>query len=294
MEVNALNGILLMCGASIAFCFMSGLIRAAENINPLKMVFFRFIIGFSLLGTAAIFNKIKLNVSRSPLLFLRGVIGGLAVFIFYLSIHKLGVGKGTVFTYSYPIFASIFSALFLREKISMVKWFYIVLAFGGIYVLASAKENNSSLFLSISLYEFIGILGAILAGISVVLIKKLHDSENSYVIFYSQCLFGFWIFVIPANVVPSIGGLTEIFMLLSIGIVAASGQLLMTEGYRYVKVTTGSLLNMVVPVLNFVVAIIIFKETYSYAEIIGSIIVIISCILVISQDGFLKPLSKSR
>lgn len=278
-----------MCGASIAFCAMASLIKFASSVSSVKIVLFRFIIGMALLGLVALFGKIKLQFHRSPLLFLRGILGGGAVFIFYLSIHKIGVGKGTIFTYTYPIFASMFSALFLKEKISIIKWLFIIMAFGGIYILATGGANGQVVLLSIGIFEILAILGAILAGLSVVIIKQLHESEDTYAIFFSQCLFGFWLFVIPANMISSTGGYSEGALLLSIGLVATIGQLLMTEGYRYVKVTTGSLLNMMVPVLNFFVALVIFNEALTIKEIVGSATIILSCTLVIAGDGLFGP-----
>jgi drug/metabolite transporter (DMT)-like permease len=283
-----------MCGASIAFCVMASLIKFASDVSPLKIVLFRFIIGMALLGLAALFGRIKLQFVRSPLLALRGILGGTAVFIFYLSIHKIGVGKGTIFTYSYPIFASIFSALFLKENIKMIKWLFIVLAFCGIFILATGGSNGSITLLSIGIWEMLAVAGAVLAGISVVIIKRLHESEDTYAIFFSQCLFGFWLFVIPANVTGSFGGYSEGMLLLSIGLVAAAGQLLMTEGYRHINVTTGALLNMLVPVLNFFVALAIFNEILTLKEILGSVLIVLSCIMVISSDGLFSSIGKVK
>ncbi len=287
-----MTGVLLMFGASIAFCVMASLIKYASGVSPLKIVLFRFIIGMALLGLAALFGKIKLRFVRSPLLLLRGLIGGGVVFIFYLSIHKIGVGKGTIFTYTYPIFASIFSAIFLKEKIKLIKWLFIMLAFFGIYILATGGTNGNNIFFSIGFFEILAIAGAILAGISVVIIKRLHESEDTYAIFFSQCLFGFWIFVVPANVISSSGGYSEGILLLCIGLTATIGQLLMTEGYRHIKVTTGALLNMMVPVLNFIVALLIFNEVLTIKEILGSAIIVLSCIFVIASDGFFKSSKK--
>ena len=91
-------------------------------------------------------------------------------------------------------------------------------------------------------------------------------------------------FVVPANVAADSGGMSEGVLLLSIGVVAAVGQLFMTEAYRYVTVTTGALLNMLVPVFNFALALAVFNETFSLIEIAGTVLVLSSCALVITLD----------
>ena len=73
-------------------------------------------------------------------------------------------------------------------------------------------------------------------------------------------------------------------LLLCIGIAATAGQILMTEGYRYVSVTTGSLLAMLVPVLNVFVGATIFHELISSRAIVGSVIVLGACVAVLSMD----------
>ncbi len=279
-----MRGIALMLAATVAFCAMSALLKIAVDVSPFKTVLFRFAVGLGLIGMAALWGKIRLEFVRKGLLFLRGLLGGMGVFFFFLSIVKLGVGKGTVFTYSYPVFASIFSGLFLKERIRPLKWCLIAAAFLGIYCLATGGTGAEFTANALGWYELLAIGGAVCSGIAIVLVKKLHDTDSSYAIFFAQCIVGFWMFVVPANVAADSGGMSEGMLLLSIGVVAAVGQLFMTEAYRYVTVTTGALLNMLVPVFNFALALAVFNETFSSIEIAGTVLVLSSCALVIALD----------
>jgi drug/metabolite transporter (DMT)-like permease len=280
------KGLVLMIVSTVAFSIMSALLKVASDISPFKTVFFRFAVGLGLLGLAALWGKVRLEFFRSRLLFMRGLVGGTAVFILFLSIVKLGVGKGTLFSYSYPVFACILSSLFLKERIRPMKWYFIVTAFMGIFLLAAGKSGANTLANSLGWYEILAVFGAVCSGIAIVMVKRLHDTDSSYAIFFSQCLIGFWLFVVPANMAEDAGGMSEGVLLLSIGVVAAIGQLLMTEAYRHITVTTGSLLNMLVPVFNFALAIAIFQEPFSILELAGAALVLLSCLLVISCDRF--------
>ena len=288
-----MKGVVLMIISTVAFSIMSALLKVAVDISPFKTVFFRFAVGLGLLGMAALWGKIRLEFVRSKLLFFRGLVGGTAVFILFLSIVKLGVGKGTVFSYSYPVFASVFSGLFLKERIRPLKWCFILTAFAGIYFLAAAKPGAELLENPLGWYEVLAIVGAVCSGIAIVMVKKLHDTDSSYTIFFAQCLVGFWLFVVPANMAADAGGMSEGVLLLSIGVVAAVGQLLMTEAYRHVTVTAGSLLNMLVPVFNFTLAVTVFREPFAFIEIAGAALVLSSCTLVITCDR-LFPVVPSR
>ena len=283
MKENKIGrGAVLMVSASVVFCLMSGLVKSASDIDSYKITLFRFIIGLGLLSTAAMFGWIKLTFSHGPFLFLRGLIGGIAVFIFYLSISKLGLGKATVISYSFPIFGSICSVIFLKEKIKLFKAVAIVMAFCGIYLLVADANGGFSFWQSLGKYEAISVFGAVLGGLAVVLIKKLHDTDSAYAIFFAQCAVGLWLLIIPANIVPCSIGYKGGILLLCIGIAATVGQLLMTQGFRYVPVSTGSLLMMLTPVLNYLIGVTIFNEAISVRSIFGTAIVLGSCVVVLS------------
>ena len=278
------KGIALMLSSTIAFCLMSGLVRYASDIDPYKTTLFRFIVGLGILGTAALFGKIKLKFFNGPLLLLRGLTGGMAILIFFFSISKLGVGKGTVLIYSFPIFGSIFSSIFLKERIGAIRFIAILTAFAGIYLLAADNGRDLTLLGALGAYELLAIFGAMLGGVALVSVKKLHDTDSSYAIYFAQCVIGLWIVVVPANIVPCSIVLSGGLLLVTIGATSTIGQLLSTEGYRYLQVATGSLLGMLVPVLNYFLGVVVFGETISWQSIIGSAIVLGSCVIVLLRS----------
>lgn len=127
--------------------------------------------------------------------------------------------------------------------------------------------------------------GSLFSAISVVLVKKLHSTDSSYAIFFSQSIVGFWIFLFPANVSNHHGDFNISFILIGIGIVSAIGQLIMTEGYRYVSVSKGSTMHMLVPVLNIIIGYFVFNEIFSPKELIGASLVIVACVGLIASKG---------
>ena len=174
------RGYLLIFTSVLSFALMSALVKMIPEVNSTVTTFTRFAVGVGILGILALTKKIRLNFVNSPLLLLRGFTGGIAVFMLYYSIVKLGVGKATVFVYSYPVFATLLSVLFFKEKVRLVQWLFVFLAFTGIFLL-SVKEGMD--ITQISIYELIALGGSLLSAISVVLVKKLHNSDSSYAIF---------------------------------------------------------------------------------------------------------------
>jgi drug/metabolite transporter (DMT)-like permease len=272
------KGILLTLGSVVFFALMAVLVKAIPNVSSYQTTFFRFAIGLGILGILSLFGVIHLRFNDRKNLFWRGLVGGIAVYLFYLAIIKLGVGKGSVYIYSYPIFATLFSMLILKEKVEPIKFVVIFISFAGLILLSVGGKGSLA---GMGIYEMIAIAGSIITGLAVVFVKKLHDSDNSYAIFFSQCIVGFWMFLIPSGATQAKGNLTELFLLVLVGIVATIGQLFMTEGYRYVNVATGSLLQSMVPVFNLFSGWLIFHEQFTTIEMSGAFVIVSSCFALV-------------
>lgn len=271
------RGLLGMLGAALCFSATSSLIRLAPDIDPFKSTLFRFAIGMALLGTAAMCRRIRLEFTSSSLLLSRGFVGGMAVFIFFWSINAIGLGKGTLLSYSSPVFATIWGALLLRERVSPRSCAFIALAFCG-FVLTSLGRGDE--LGGLGLNECIALGGAMLSGLAIVIVRKLRATESSYAIFFSQCVIGFWLMLIPANLMPAAIGIGGGFILLGIGVTAAIGQLLMTYSYKALPVSQGSIIMLVTPVTNIVIGMAAFGESITPVTGLGMLLVLASCTLI--------------
>ncbi len=280
--MSSTKGYFLISISAISFAIMSALVKSIPDINTTVTTFVRFTVGFGILGFLAITRKIKLDFNNTKLLIFRGLTGGFAVFLLYYSIINIGVGKATVFVYSYPIFATLLSVLIFKEKVKIIQWLFILMAFIGIILLSIKKGLD---FSEISINELLAIAGGILSAISVILVKKLHHSDSSTSIFFSQSLIGFWLFLVPANTATFEGSISTSFILIAIGIISAVGQLVMTEGYKYVEVSKGSTMYMLIPVFNIILGYYFFNEVFSLRELTGAILVIIGCIGVVGTKA---------
>lgn len=272
------KGILLTLGSVVFFALMAVLVKAIPNVSSYQTTFFRFAIGVGIMGILSLFGIVNLKFNDKKNLFWRGLVGGIAVYLFYLAIIKLGVGKGSVYIYSYPIFATLFSMLILKEKVEPVKFIVIFISFAGLILLSLGGKGGLG---GIGIYELIAIAGSITTGLAVVFVKKLHDKDNSYAIFFSQCIVGFWMFLIPSGTTQAKGNMTELLLLVLVGIIATIGQLFMTEGYRYVNVATGSLLQSLVPVFNIFSGWLIFHEQFTTIEMSGAFVIVSSCFALV-------------
>lgn len=276
-------GVAGMVTSAVFFALMAGLLRTAPQIDFYTAALFRFTIGIALLGTAAMTGLIRLTFVRRRLLFLRGLLGGAGTVLFYMAIMKVGLAKGTAITYTFPIFAAVGGALFLREKIRLSKWVAIMLAMAGIYMTVCGFGPLSKGF---GPYECLAVFGAVLAGAVVVMIKELRETESTHAIFCAQCAVGFWLVLLPSNASHSDVSMSAGTVMVASALLAAGGQLLMTYSYRHLPVSTGSLLSMLTPVLNVGIGLLFFGEDLAWDSAIGVGVVLASCTyVVVRREG---------
>ncbi|HUV08523.1 MAG TPA: EamA family transporter, partial [Spirochaetia bacterium] len=95
-----LKGVLGSIGSAVCFSLMAYLIRLGEGISFFTSSFYRFAVGLCLIVSLALFKKIRIDFSNTPILFLRGLLGSFAVLLFYMSIVKIGIAKGTAISYT--------------------------------------------------------------------------------------------------------------------------------------------------------------------------------------------------
>jgi len=276
-------GMPIMAASSVLFSAMSLLIPLTRSVNTSLVASARFVTGIVvILGLAlAGFTRIK-PVNRWWLI-VRGLIGATSVYFFYRGITMLGLGKGTVLNYTYPVFAALLAPLMLKEKLSWDVVAAVLVSFVGIALVVNPGRLNA-----IGVEELLALLGGVLSGIAVVAIKKLRETDTSYVIYLAQCVFGLLVVGWP-TITSSFGFSGQIWLiLLGVGILATAAQLAMTWAYKHVPATEGSLLGFLVPVLNVLLGVLVFGETMRVSTVAGSALVLICCGYVAFRERILR------
>jgi drug/metabolite transporter (DMT)-like permease len=176
----------------------------------------------------------------------------------------------------------VIGAVFLKERLRLLDIGAILTAIVGIYFIAYDRQEGISL-LVFGKYELLAVIGAMICGVTVVLIRKLHDTDDSLAIYFAQCAVGMWLVLVPAFGPSNDIGLRGALIVLALGVTITVGQLLMTEGFKHVPVKTGSLLLMLEPALCCVVGAALFAETLTWFCALGSALVIGSCAVVLAR-----------
>ena len=279
---RARRGYGLMLSSVLLFSANALVVKAGGahlGVNGWEVSFFRSWVGlailFLLFYRSGRFQPLHLVTNRW--LVLRGVVGSLAILIFYSTVILIDVGRATVLGCTYPLFATLFAVVMLKETFRPGQLAWMALALAGV-ALITGLFQQAWVF---NPYEALCLFGAVLAGFVVVVIRKLHSSEHTSTIFGAQCFYG--LFVTAPVALGTLLALSPAAfgVLVLAGILVAFGQLTMTGAYKDLPVAKGASTQLLLPVLNALGGMMFFGESYSGLEFLGGALVVYSCYRII-------------
>jgi drug/metabolite transporter (DMT)-like permease len=260
--------------STVCFTVNVLLIRALGRIQAVDIWLIscaRFAVGLVVLATVyrhqvrfgRVFTKFKLAG--------RGIVGGLGVAVYYLTVVHLGAGRATFINNTYIVLGALLAVWILRER------FRLALGIGGVAALLGLALLTDMLGGGPrpGPYDLLAIASALASAYVVVTIRLLHaEGEHSATIFAAQCVYGFVLCAVPAllHYAPVAVGPWGL-MLLSGG-VAAVGQLAMTRAFRDLPVAEGSLLQILVPLGIAAGGVLFFQESFTTAEMVGAALIL--------------------
>lgn len=230
-------GILLRLGSASSFAVMGACLKLAgdHGVNAPEMIFYRNVFGLPVVlgwilagpGLAAI------RTARPLAHVTRAGIGLVSMLFTFQALVMLPLAEATTVTFTAPIFATIFSALLLSERVGRHRWFAVLLGFAGVAVVMRPGGTSGAV-------PALGIAVALAAAIGqsavAITIRQLGRTEQ-----VAATVFWFTIAtsLAGAALLPIFGQTHDgaAWMLLVVaGVFGGIGQLTMTASLRFAPV----------------------------------------------------------
>ncbi|WP_027400555.1 DMT family transporter [Anaerovorax odorimutans] len=266
---NEHKGIILILSSAFCFAVMAASVKAVPSIPLGEKIFFRNIFGVFLMGYALYKDTSKIKFTNKQLLLLRSVLGFSGVAGYYYSLSKLPLSDAVLLNKLSPFFVIIFSLLFLKEKITKMQIYALIVALLGASLIIKPEFG----FLLIP--SIIGFTASAFAGGAYTVIRQLRLYAHPDLIVFTFCLFStiasIPIIIFSGFVIPS--G-KELFFLILIGISATSAQILMTHGYKYAPASRLAIYGYVNIIFSVIFAIIFWSEYPDLLTTVGGILIL--------------------
>ena len=270
--------------ASLFFSLMTVCVKKVDSrINIYELVFFRSLI--SLLITSLILKKKEINPwgNNRKLLFLRGILGTVALVCIFYAIRNMPLSISTVIQYTYPIFISIFAGIFINEKISKNTVLSLILGWLGILVILDQSQLANINVEIERLSIFIAFFGAIFTALAYITVKKLSATEDIFIIIkYFPLVSVITLFPIVLGnwVTPN---LNDLVWIMGIGIFTQLGQTFLTIGLKKLPASEASTINYLQVFFGSIWGVLFFSEIININFIFGSILVLLGTIISTSN-----------
>lgn len=271
------RSVTFMLASVVLFAANTLIIRAvslhAPGADGWLASFFRGAVGlavvFALFGFGRGLRPGRMFASR--LVAVRGIIGALSIVAFYITVVKIGAARAVILNLTYPMFATIIAAIWLKEKPGRLAVIWMLVGFAGLVVFLGGDGR----FAAPSGYDFLALSGAVGAGWVVVIIRRLRHEEHPATIYASQALYSL-IFAFPAAAkLPALPSAAAWVLALA-AVIVTFAQLVMTRAYQTMSVSRGSALQMLLPLVTALGGYLCFDERFHPLEITGAILTLLA------------------
>jgi drug/metabolite transporter (DMT)-like permease len=276
-------GPVLMVTSALLFGAMSVAARSLSGeLGAAQIALVRFIIGLAMvLGVRAVRPEL-VTMQRPWLLFWRGLFGGVAVLLYFVAIGRLGAGLATMLNYTFPLWAALFAAMTLGERVGRRGLSGMVLATGGL-VVAVGPSSLSRLFEGSSSGAGIGLaaglVSSVFGGAATTVVRAARRTESALAVFGGFCLVGALV-CLPFALADwqAIDGHAAA-MLLLVGLLSFGAQVLFTWSLKYVPAGTGSLTTQLTIVSSYALAALVLGEAVPAHALGGGALVLVGVFL---------------
>ena len=275
------NASLVALASSGIFAAMAMVARLLSRTLPgPQIAMVRFAIGVAVVLLLLAKLKSRLRPRRWGWLVSRGVFGGTAVLLYFISIERIGVGIATLLNYTSPVWSMLFAWLLLRERPHRQAFAALATTLVGVALVGSGQSHGWRL----GGWELLATLSAVMSGMAITSIRATRrestdgpPSESSWTVFSSFTTLGLFA-TLPA-VLPPYGtwvapGGREWLLLVLCGLLSIAGQVLMTYSLGRLTAVSLGILQQATVVLAMAGGIALFDEPLSPRGAVGSLVTV--------------------
>ena len=260
---------MLISGSIGAFVLLSGL-------PVTEVVFWRCLIGAIALFLFIRFSKHPFSPLTKVTLGL-AVLGGVALVVNWLllfaAFERISIGLSTV-VYNTQPFMLVLMGMLLGERVSLVKWGWLLLAFGGVVILLSSEltgGHEAGWLAGIGL----ALTAAFFYALTAIITRKLKTIAPQHIAFI-QVLTGV-VMLLPLAQMPAFSTDFPWGILLTLGIVhtGVMYQLLYSAIQKLPTPIIGSL-SFIYPVVALIVDNLVFNHALSFTQLAGGALILLA------------------
>lgn len=263
-----------MLVAALGFATMGALVKlGAEKFTSIELVFYRSIFGLLIIGLFIIKQKLSIKTHHLPKHIARSTVGFLALLLFFYAIAHLPLATAITLSNTSALFLGLLTPILLHEKPKRLTTIALLVGFIGVSLLLQPNLQQENWFASM-----VGLIAGFGAAIAYTLVKQLGKLKEPdwrtvfYFTLISTIGASVWMLIETTHSVT----LSDLPVLLGLGISATIAQLAMTRAYRTGSTLVVACLGYTTPILASLMGVLFWQEQLSTQAWVAIIIIIAS------------------
>jgi len=283
-------GIALRACSALSFSLMSACMKWASDLEPVvagEMVFYRSLFGLPIVVIWIMSQRSGLDAikTKRPMVHLwRCVLGVSGIFLIFEGLRHLSLADAITIGFTAPIFATLLSIVFLKEKVGKHRWTAIAVAFLGVLVVmrpgAAGAPPLGGLLLSLG--------GAFVAASVTVTLRQLGKTESATSIV-------FWFFVaccVAGGTFTLLQGQNHGWKVMAVlaagGLAGGVAQMLMTTSLRHAPVSVLAPLDYLQMVGAIALGWMLMSDVPTAATLCGALLIVASGLYTAWRERVLR------
>lgn len=280
---NNLLGIGFMVGGLFLFALMDAVAKwlVGEDLSPIQIIAIRswMIIAILLVWLALRKQLYLLKTDRPVAHGLRGAIGFVAPFFFFLALKRLPLADATVLFFSSTFILTAFSALVFKEHVGIHRWGAVVTGFGGVLIAMNPQGGGDlSAYLMVLCATFIYTM-LFLSGKHL----SLRDSVISLVFSLNLMMGVVATVLLPLVWIPVSSSLVAVLLLMAL--LAMSGHYALTTAFSKAQVSAIAPFEYSSLIWAALLGYLLWSDIPSSRLWIGAGIIIVSGLYLVHRES---------
>jgi Predicted permeases len=266
------RGIALRIGGVTCFAAMMAAMKygARHGVGPAEILFYRNFFSLPTIILWVVFNgglsAVKTNRPRAHAT--RSALGLSVMFCTFVALSMLPLAEATVISFSAPLFATMLSALVLKERVLWHRW--AAIAVGLLGVLIVVRPGGAGLP---ALGVAVALTGAIGAGVVTITLRQIGQTESA-----TATVFWFNVASVVVTAIPmpflfhAHDGHVWIALALG-GLTGGFAQIMMTAALRHAPVSALAPFDYLQMIWAMLWSFLLFAILPTWSAVVGAILI---------------------
>ena len=290
-SLNPLRGIGLKILSVLVFTLMAICIKAsAPHIPPGQAVFFRSLFAIPvILAWLSMSGRLPGDLATSnPLGHVwRGLAGTGAMALGFTALGLLPLPEVTALGYAAPLLTVIFAAMFLGEQVRVFRLAAVVFGLVGVMIVLAPRITVApgAGTPAETVGAFAALMGAVLAAMAQVFVRKLvHSEPTAAIVFYFSVTGAALSLVVTLPFGWVVPGTGEAALLIGAGLLGGLGQILLTESYRHAETGVIAPFEYVSMIFALILGYFVFAEVPTPSMLVGATLIVLAGLFIIWRE----------